>query len=96
MNNPDYSRLVSQRHLTWLNLIVRGIENAMESLPDDVRQYMELRYLGKNYYNNAGLALKLNVSERTAAYWDCLVLETVAKHIGIFNFNYKIAETLQF
>lgn len=91
LENPEYSILISQRHLVWLSTIVQGIESAVSSLPEDIQEYVELRYFRKNYCNNAGLALKLNISERTVVYWDRLVLTTVAKHIGILNSTNKIA-----
>lgn len=94
--NSNHHSLLSGRQLIWLSLVVQSIDNALTSLPEDVQQYVHLRYFRKNYWSIAGLALNLNVSERTIRNWDILVLKTVAMNIGLINPTYKIAESLPF
>lgn len=75
--------LVVRKQLFLTAYIVDGIDNALAELPAEILAYAEIKYLKRNYFTNAGLALKFNVCERTIIRWDKQLLKIVARSIGL-------------
>lgn len=78
-------QLLTYKQQLWLNLTVQGIEIALATLSPELNQYVRLRYFQANYYTSDGLAMQLNISDRTLRKWDQLVINAVAQQIGILN-----------
>lgn len=78
-------KLLTYKQQLWLTLTVQGIEIALAGLSPELNQYVRLRYFQKNYYTSDGLAMQLNISDRTLRKWDQMVIHAVAQQMGVLN-----------
>jgi len=75
--------LVSHRKIEHMEKVVNAIESVMERLPEDKKKLVQLYYWSKpRNLTWDGIALKLNVSRRTAINWRDEIVYAIAEKIG--------------
>lgn len=81
INQMQIFDLVAHRQLLRSAVIVHVIESALIELPQEIKEYAELKYFNKSGLGYSMLSSKCNVSERTVKRWDETLLKTVAEHL---------------
>lgn len=73
------TRLTTSKQLTYLNEVVSAIERVYNSLPNDYKELVRIKYWNKNNRLTwEGVATRLNVSERQARRWrDEIIMATI-------------------
>lgn len=75
--------LVTHRKIEQLERIVEAIESVVERLPEKKRQLVELKYWTRpQTLTWDGIAMRLDVSRRTALHWREEIVYAVAEKIG--------------
>lgn len=75
--------LASHRKIEQLERIVDAIESVVNTLPDQKRHLVELRYWARpQTLTWDGIAMRLDVSRRTAINWRDEIVYAVAEKIG--------------
>ncbi|WP_138090873.1 transcriptional regulator [Halalkalibacterium halodurans] len=71
-------RLTTSKQLSFLTEIAEAIEHVYNSLPDNYKQLVRVRYWSGRSFTWEGIAAECNVSKRQAMRWrDDIVLATV-------------------
>jgi RinA family phage transcriptional activator len=75
--------MVTHRKIEQLERIVEAIESVVERLPEKKKQLVQLRYWVKpRTLTWDGIAMRLNVSRRTAMNWRDEVVYAIAEKLG--------------
>lgn len=75
--------LVTHRKIEQLERIVEAIESVVERLPEKKKRLVQLRYWDKpRTLTWDGIALRLNVSRRTAINWRDQIVTSIAEILG--------------
>jgi RinA family phage transcriptional activator len=75
--------LTTHRHLEQLEYIVRAIEQVYSALPNERKKLVEVRYWGRSKVKTwAGIARKVNISERQAIRWRDEIVLSIAYLVG--------------
>ena len=75
--------LVSNRRLENLERVVQVIQYIYTALPDEKKELIRLKYWDRpQTLTWDGIALRLNVSKRTAVYWRDEIVHTIADFLG--------------
>lgn len=77
------TRLTTHKQLNYLNEIVEVIEQVYNSLPDNYKELVRLRYWNKsNKLQWDGIAIKLNVSAKQAQRWRDEIIQASMELLG--------------
>jgi len=75
--------LVTHRRIEQLERIVEAIESVVERLPEHKKQLVRLRYWDKpRMLTWDGIAMRLDVSRRTAMNWRDEIVYSIAEKLG--------------
>jgi len=75
--------MVTHRRIEQLERIVEAIESVVERLPEKKKQLVQLRYWDKpRTLTWDGIALRLDVSRRTAMNWRDEIVYAIAEKLG--------------
>lgn len=75
-------RLTTSKQLSFLTEIVEAIEHVYNSLPDNYKQLVRLRYWSNKKLTWDAIARKLYISERQARRWRTDIIQATIELLG--------------
>ena len=85
IGDPTYNiatRLTTSKQLRYLEEITNAIEQVYESLPDNYKKMVHLRYWNNKDLTWDVIAEKLHVSRRQAFYWRKSIIHSTIELLG--------------
>ena len=89
ISNPSHERaikLITNKRIKRMEQTCRAIEAVVGSLPEDRFKLVDLKYWTKpQTLTDTGIAIKLNISQRTYYNWKDAVIMALALELGLVN-----------